>query len=159
MNKKKEQNKPDIFDRILSLSCFNFINPFYIKHKDVLLYIFWGGVATVLNITLFALFNLFFDELISNIISWVITVLFVYITNKTWVFKVEINSKKQLIVQIFNFFISRLGTLVIEELIIFVFITLLEFNNIVIKVIAQIVVIVTNYILSKLFVFRKQNKM
>ncbi|MBQ9355263.1 MAG: GtrA family protein [Clostridia bacterium] len=95
------------------------------------------------------------DALYSNIISWIFAVLFAYITNRIWVFESRANTFSKYIYEIFSFFSGRLLTLGIEELIIFVFVTLLGFNSMLIKTIAQIIVIISNYIISKVFVFKK----
>lgn len=94
-------------------------------------------------------------ELWANVIAWTVTVVFVYVTNKLWVFKVELHTGRELFLQIASFFAGRLGTLALEEAIIFIFITKLKLNTVVIKIVAQIVVIVTNYVISKVVVFRK----
>ena len=81
--------------------------------------------------------------------------LFAYITNRIWVFKSNVNTFTKHLYEILTFFSGRLLTLGIEELIIFVFITVLDFDSMVIKLIAKLVVIVSNYVISKIVVFRE----
>lgn len=100
--------------------------------------------------------SLSLNELVANVISWIVTVLFVYVTNKLWVFKVDVKTKKGAIFQILSFFTGRLGTLFLEEAIIFVFITKMDLNSTIVKIVAQIIVIVANYVISKLVVFRSE---
>ena len=78
----------DFFDKIMSLPVLNICEPFYRKHKEVLLYLFFGGVSFLLNIVLFALLNVKFgmNELVANVICWVACVLFQFFTNRIWVF-------------------------------------------------------------------------
>ena len=96
------------------------------------------------------------NELIANALAWVFAVLFSYITNKRWVFRVSTPTKTAALVQMFAFFSGRFFTLIIEETIIFVFITMLSYPSMWVKLAAQVVVVVLNYIISKLFVFKNQ---
>lgn len=160
MNEKtnNKEKKSDIFDRIMHLPVLNIFEPFYKKYKEGLMYLFFGGLAFFLNIFLFALFTdiMKINDLLANAISWVICVLFQYITNRTWVFDGHVEGSAALIKQISSFFGGRIFTLVVEEIIILVFITWLGFNRIAVKLVAQVVVIVLNYVISKLFVFKKK---
>lgn len=149
--------KEDIWDKIMHLPILNIFEPFYKKNKEMLMYLFFGGLTFVVSIVSYALFNVGFsiNELIANIISWVIAVTFAFFTNRIWVFNAPTNGMKEFITQMISFFGGRVVTLVIEEAILLVFITWLGFPSMVIKVIAQVIVIVLNYVISKLVVFRK----
>ena len=110
----------------------------------------------MLNLVLFVLFNsrLKINELVANVICWVICVLFQFFTNRTWVFQSQNNAEQSFFKQIFSFFGGRVFTLVVEELILFIFITLLMFNALTVKITAQVITIVLNYIISKFYVFK-----
>lgn len=151
-------NKKDIFDKIIDLPIFNVFKPFYTKHKETLLYLLFGGLSFILNMLLYILITSWFNihELIANIITWILVVAFCFITNKTWVFKNDTTTTTSIMRQIISFYTSRLITLGIEEIILFVFITKLQFSNLLIKIIAQIIVIILNYVFSKLIIFRKE---
>lgn len=153
MNEKK-----DIFDKIMSLPLLNYWMEPYKKYKEILLYLFFGGLTAVVSIGSYAYMDVVMgmNPLIANIISWILAVTFAYITNKIWVFQVEIHGTKELFQQIFSFYTGRLLTLGIEEAILLIFITKLGFNSIAVKVVAQVVVVVSNYIISKCFVFREK---
>ena len=153
--------KQDIFDRLMKLPLLRKAEPFYKKNKEILLYVFFGGFAVLLNIGLFQFFHevLNINELISNAISWVLCVLFQYWTNSTWVFDGKAENRKALLGQMVSFFGGRIFTLVVEELILAIFITWLGFNPLIIKTIAQIIIIILNYIISKKIVFKKRGKM
>lgn len=140
----------------MNLPLLRIFQPFYQKHKEVLLYLFFGGVAVLLNLVLFVLFNsrLKINELVANVICWVICVLFQFFTNRTWVFQSQNNAEQSFFKQIFSFFGGRVFTLVVEELILFIFITLLMFNALTVKITAQVITIVLNYIISKFYVFK-----
>lgn len=150
------EKRPDIFDRLMHLPGLRILEPFYKKYKEMLLYLFFGGIAVVLNIALFVFFNgiLGIGELIANVICWVICVLFQFFTNRTWVFDGHVDSAGAFWKQMASFFGGRIFTLVVEEIILGVFITWLGFNSMVVKAVAQVVVIVLNYVVSKLFVFK-----
>lgn len=150
------EKKKDIFDKIMSLPVLNYFNPFYTKHKELLLYLFFGGIAFFLNLGLFVFFNSYLQitELLANIICWIICVLFQFFTNRIWVFDSESNGKTGFWKQLFLFFSGRIFTLVVEEIILGVFITLFGFNILAVKITAQVIVIILNYIISKLFVFK-----
>ena len=141
-----DTRKPDIFDRLMHLPVLNIFEPFYKKHKEMLLYLFFGGLTFVISVITYAFFNvsLGMNELVANIF-----------TNRIWVFDGKTNGAKEFFVQMMNFFGGRVATLVVEEVILFVFITKLGFGSMVVKIAAQIIVIVLNYVISKLWVFRK----
>ena len=146
----------DIFDKIMEWPGFRIFQPFYKKYKEMLLYLFFGGLSFLVSIFTYASFNigLGMNELIANVLSWIITVTFAFLTNRTWVFQAPTNGVGEFTKQMFAFYSGRIITLVIEEVILLIFITWLGFNSILIKVIAQVVVIVLNYIISKLLIFK-----
>ncbi len=152
------RRKQDIFDRMMRLSVFQRWEPLYFKHKEILLYLFFGGLSFLVSIGTFSfcIYVLRMSELTGNVWSWVCAVLFAYITNRTWVFQNKAAGRRGIIREIYMFFSGRIFTLIVEELIIYVFITRLGFHAILIKTAAQIIVIVLNYIISKVLVFRKR---
>ena len=148
------EKQEDIFDRIMALPLLSKFAPFYKKHKSVLLYLLFGGLTTVVSIGTYALFLPVVSPLIANIISWVAAVTFAYVTNRTWVFA----SKEKglaIIQEAFAFYGGRVFTLGLEEVVLYVFITLLFFPPLTVKVFAQVIVLILNYVISKLFVFNK----
>ena len=142
------EEKKDIFDKLMHLPVLNIFEPFYKKHKEVLMYLFFGGLTFFLNIALYAWLDkgLGMNALIANVICWVVCVLFQYFTNRTWVFDGQVDSAAGFL---------KLFTLIVEEAILAVFITWLGFNSMAVKLVAQVVVIVLNYVISKLIVFKK----
>ena len=150
--------KKDIFDRIMELPVLNLFNSVYKKNKEIILYLFFGGLTFVIGVSTFGLFNIFFkiNEHISNVFSWIIAVTFAFFTNRLWVFDSKTKSFDKFITQMLYFYGGRIVTLVDEELILLIFITWIRFPSMIVKIIAQIIVIILNYIISKLFVFKKQ---
>ena len=126
--------------------------------KELVLYTIFGNMTFVISIGAYALFNIVFgiNELIANALAWGFAVFFSYVTNKKWVFKVSTPTKTAVLVQMFAFLSGRFFTLIIEELIIFIFITMLSYPSMWVKLTSQIIVVVLNYIISKLFVFRNR---
>lgn len=147
----------DIFDKIMKLPFFRIFEPFYKKHKEILLYLFFGGVTMVISIVSYAICNMIlgFNALAANVISWILSVLFAFYTNRIWVFRASTNLMKDLVIQMFSFCCGRIVTLIIEEFILFVFIIYLHCNSMKIKVVAQVIVVILNYIISKLWIFKK----
>ena len=148
----------DIFDRIMELPVLRIVNPFYKKNKEILLYLFFGGLTFLVSISSYALFNIRigWNALTANIASWILAVAFAYVTNRTWVFEPSTDRGSNLIKEITGFFGGRIATLVIEELILFIFITEFEMNSVLVKIVAQVVVIALNYVISKMIVFKPE---
>ena len=149
--------KEDIFDRLMHLPVLRIFEPFYKKHKEVLLYLLFGGLTTLVSIATFALFRkgLELNEHVSNVLSWILAVTFAYVTNRTWVFVDKAHTRAGVLREVVSFFGGRLATLLVEEAIIYVFITRLALPDMPVKIAAQVIVIILNYVISKLFVFRK----
>lgn len=149
----------DIFDKIMSFKILKRFQPIYEKHKEVLLYLFFGGLTVCVSIFSYFLFSevMKIHELIANIASWILAVLFAYFTNSIWVFQSRPSTRKDFLKQISGFMGGRIITLLIEEIILFVFVTLLLYPGLLIKTLAQVLVIILNYIISKVFVFGKRD--
>lgn len=130
----------------------------YRKYKEAIDYLFWGGVAFVLSMALFYVFANVMDiyEQIANILSWIICVIFTYFTNRTFVFQSKVKGIRNIFNEFKDFVTARLLTLVMENVILFVMIDLLTINNMISKLTGQFVVIVSNYFLSKLWIFKKE---
>lgn len=142
------------------------IKQLYLKYKEIINYLVFGVLTTVVSLMVkyFLLFTILdvtnaLELQIAVIISWVAACLFAYITNRIWVFE---SKEKQRIKEIAKFFVARITTLLLEMLIMFVFVTALGMNNdvwvIVWTIVSQIVVIIGNYIFSKLLVFKVKKK-
>ena len=143
---KKEK---DIFDRIMELPVLRIFNPFYKKNKEILLYLFFGGLTFLVSVISYAFFNIQigWNALVANIGSWILAVAFAYITNRIWVFDSNASTAADFIKEITSFIGGRVVTLVIEELILFIFITNLGMNSMLVKIVAQVIVIVLNYVI------------
>ena len=129
----------------------------YTRYREQILYLVFGGVTTLISIITYAVFTELADIniLIANILSWIISVAVAYATNKSVVFRSDKKGVAQVLTEALSFYAGRLLTLLIEEAILFVFIDLAKLPNMPVKIIAQIIIIVLNYIISKVFIFKK----
>lgn len=144
---------------MMELPGLRVFEPLYRRYKEVLLYLFFGVLTTAISIGSFWLFcRAGFDALIANVFSWVLAVSFAYITNSIWVFDARPSGVREFVTQMAGFFGGRLATLGMEEAVLFVGIRLLGANAMAVKVIAQILVLVGNYLISKLLIFRKKEE-
>ncbi len=153
------KERQDIFDKIMALPVFRIFEKPYKKYKDVLLYLFFGVLTTLINLAVFWLMGtkLSLNIHLSNGVAWTVAVIFAYVTNRTWVFKEHADGKTGIIKEMLGFGAGRLFTLGVEELMLIVFVDLLRFNKNIIKLIAQVAVVILNYVVSKLFVFNKDS--
>lgn len=140
----------------------NKIKELLIKYEEVIRYLIIGVLTTVVSLTTY--YILTFTVLdpkvsvqlqITNIISWIVSVTFAYFTNRKYVFKLK---EKKNIKEASKFYLSRLSTLLLDMLLMQIFVIRLKFNDKIIKLIVQFVVIVLNYILSKFLVFKSKVK-
>ena len=131
------------------------------KYKQFLLYALFGGLTFVVSVVSYGFFCtlLTFNELISNLLSWILAVSFAFFTNRIWVFQSPTNTCREFFQQLLKFFSGRLATLGVEEIILLLFVTIMHLPNMLVKIAAQIIVIILNYILSKKVIFtsKKEN--
>ncbi|MDD3392860.1 MAG: YfhO family protein [Bacilli bacterium] len=140
------------FEKII----INFLYNIYAKYEEIFNYLIVGVLTTIISISLYYLFARFFniDYYISTVMAWIISVLFAYITSKIFVFKKS--KTKNLLKEGYSFYKYRLLSLVMEIVIMFILIELFLIDDMVAKIIVQIMVIIINYVFSKIFVFNKE---
>ena len=128
------------------------------KYWDILSYLFFGVLTTVVNYLVYLpCYNLLhFSASVSNVIAWVVAVAFAYLTNKPFVFKSQDWSWKTVAPELAKFVGCRIGSGFVETAIIFTMVDLLQFNGNVWKLITSVLVVILNYVGSKLLVFRKK---
>lgn len=127
----------------------------YKRYAEIINYLIVGGLTTLVSIAFYALFTKLFhvNYMISNVISWIVSVTFAYVTNKVFVFKSKCDTQEAVLVEIYQFFKYRLFSLLIDILLMYVCVELINIDDMIAKVIVQIIVIILNYVFSKLFVF------
>lgn len=130
------------------------------KYKDLIPYAVFGVLSTILNIVSYWILAhpVHMPVMASTIVAWIITVLFVYVTNRKWVFHSEADSAKAVVTEIISFFACRVGTELIDLFCMWLFVDMLHMNDMVIKVIANVIVIIVNYLASKFVIFRHKEK-
>ncbi len=128
-------------------------------NRETITYLISGVLTTLVNYVTYVLSTKVFDidKYISNIIAWILAVLFAYVVNDIWVFKSKRNGLISEIIKIIKFFAARVFSLLVEVLGLYVFTTLMNFNDLIVKAMLAVIVIIINYIFSKLFVFNKKN--
>ena len=127
------------------------------KYYDILVYLVFGVMTTAVNyIVYLPCYNLLgLSATVSNVIAWVVAVAFAYLTNKPFVFRSHDWSAKTVVPELTKFLGCRLGSGLLETAIIFLFVDLLHFDGNILKLITSVLVVVLNYIGSKLLVFKK----
>jgi Predicted membrane protein len=125
--------------------------------REFIAYTIAGVLTTLVNyISFHIICNIMgVEDLIANAIAWVIAVAFAYVINAKLVFLQEKETVKGEAIKITKFFGARILTFFVEELGILVFVEICGYNNLVVKAILAVVVIILNYVLSKLYVFTK----
>ena len=136
------------------------IKELYKKYKEIINYLIFGVLTTVVSLIVYyvAVYTFLNPEnavqlQIANILSWIAGVTFAYFTNRKYVF----NSKEQnRLKEAGKFVMARVVTLLMDMVIMWLGVTLLCFNDKIMKLISQVVIIISNYVFSKLFVFKKK---
>ncbi len=121
--------------------------------RELILYVVFGAFTFFVNLISYFFFAdvLGTNYLVSNAIAWFLSVLFAYITNRIWVFE---SKSPNILKEMSLFFGGRIFSGVVDMLLMYTFIDLLVFDSSVAKIIGQIIVIILNYIFSKLIVFK-----
>ena len=123
------------------------------KYKQPVLYIVFGIATTLVNfLAYFLLSKLSFGTAISTALAWFLSVIFAFFTNRKYVFNA---SKNGFLKQLMGFFSMRIATGILDVFIMILFVDILEFNDLLIKLLSNILVIILNYIFSKFLVFKK----
>lgn len=135
------------------------IRAFVDKYYDIVTYLFFGGLTTLVNFCVyFPLFNwVKLSATVSNIIAWVVAVVFAFLTNKPFVFRSHDWSQKTVIPELTKFIGCRIGSGLLETAVMWLFVDVMIFDGNWMKVIVSIFVVVLNYISSKVFVFKRKD--
>lgn len=127
-----------------------------VMNKETFAYLVAGVLTTILNYLSYVLFCnvLGIENLIANSIAWILAVVFAYVINDRWVFQVEIGQPQ--LQKFIKFVGARVVTFLLEQGGMYLFINQLGFHNLVVKALLAIIIIILNYIFSKLFIFREK---
>lgn len=130
------------------------------KYREIVVYIIFGGLTTLVNFVGYIVLTriMGMEAGIANVVAIIISILFAYVTNKIWVFESKTTKIKEVLKEMFSFFGCRAFTSLLDiglfDLLVYVF----HISDIWVKIFNQIIVIVLNYVLSKVIVFRKEKK-
>lgn len=129
------------------------------KYKDLIPYFVFGLLTTLVNIISYWVFAHPFHlpVMVSTIVAWVLSVFFAYVTNRKWVFHSDATGARDITREIASFFACRITTGIIDWGMMFGFVEIIGLNDLVIKIIANIVVVVLNYVASKFLIFKQKN--
>ncbi len=129
---------------------------FFRSNKVIVAYLFLGICTTFINIGIYYVCTHFlnFSMTTGTGIAWAIAVLFSYFSNKRYVFHSQTKEKGTVLLQIFSFFVMRLGTGIFDWLFMFVFVELLCFHDMICKTLSNLIVIVLNFAASKFVIFK-----
>lgn len=128
------------------------------RYRDVIPYAFFGVCTTLVNMGVYWLcaHPAQLPVVPGTVIAWFLSVLFAYLTNRKWVFHSTAVTRREIRREIVSFYSCRIATGVVDWVCMFVCVDLLHMNDMVIKIAANIVVIVLNYFASKTVVFQKK---
>lgn len=136
------------------------IKELYLKYKEVINYLIFGVLTTVVSLAVYyiSVYTFLNPEnaiqlQIANILSWIAGVAFAYFTNRKFVFESKENNKLK---EAGKFVLARVITLVMDMIIMGLGVSVLHLNDKIIKLISQVVIVVSNYIFSKVFVFKNK---
>lgn len=136
------------------------IKELFYKYKEIINYLIFGILTTVVSLLVYyiSVFTFLnpenaFQLQIANIISWIAGVIFAYFTNRKFVFE---SKEKNKIKEASKFVSARVITLILDMGIMYFGVTVFGFNDKIVKLFSQIIIIVSNYVFSKLFVFRER---
>lgn len=126
------------------------------KYQDVLLYLVFGVLTTLVNLVTFYVLITFtgLNVQIANVIAWIASVLFAYLTNRTWVFHSTAHTPQEISKEAFAFTSARFTTLLVDMAIVWFGVQLLQQDPFIWKIIDNVIVVILNYILSKVMVFK-----
>jgi len=135
----------------------NRIRDLFLRYKEVILYLFFGGCTTVINIVTYAgLYEvLHVANVPSTIAAWVVSVLFAFYTNRRFVFESRQTEAAARWREFISFFGCRVLTGVLDVVIMALAVDVMGWNGLLWKIISNVLVIILNYVASKFFIFKK----
>lgn len=128
------------------------------SYKHIILYLIFGVGTTLVNVAVYSLcaHGLELSTTASTCIAWVLSVLFAYLTNRIWVFESRARTARALLREAWSFFACRLATGVLDLAIMYLCVDVLGFHDVAVKLLSNVLVVILNYVASKLFVFTKK---
>ena len=127
------------------------------KHRETVSYVFWGAMTTAVNYAVYLLlrqFQVYYAY--ANVAAWAAGVLFAYFVNKIFVFQSRDWNWRVALRELWQMVASRLFSLGLEMAIMWFFVDTMHFNHLIVKLAANVVVVIVNYVLSKFIIFKKK---
>lgn len=130
----------------------------FFTSREMILYLIFGVLTTLINIVVFdRCYNgLFWPWQAANSLAWILAVLFAFLTNKLFVFESKSFAAKIFWMEFFSFFAARLLSLGVDMLCMWLLLDLAHWNGLLAKIADNVIVVIINYVLSKLVIFRKK---
>ncbi len=124
--------------------------------KQILAYLFWGVVTTIVGFGVYYVFVSIFSTyyLAANVISWLSAVLVAFVSNKVFVFKKHEYSSNKLAREFLTFVCTRISTGILDMLLLFLLVSFLGINELISKIVVSVMVVILNYVFGKWVVFR-----
>lgn len=131
----------------------------FIKKREIIFYLFFGVMTTIINFLSLWVFNvaLGVNEIGANTLAWIVAVTFAFITNKYFVFGSKSRNLLLILKEAISFYSGRFLTLILDNLFILVFVSVMNYNLFLIKCITEFVIIILNYVFGKI-IFSKRSK-
>ena len=128
------------------------------QYRHELLYLIFGALTTLVNFVVYlgATRLAGMGTTAANALAWLMAVLFAYLTNRTWVFESQATGAREIGAELLRFMAGRVATGLMDIAIMYVSVDLLGANDVVMKILSNVLVIILNYVISKLMVFRKK---
>ena len=127
------------------------------KYKSIISYGIFGVLTTLVNIVIYNLcyYQIGIGNTVSNVIAWILAVAFAYFTNKVWVFESKSWAWEVLKREVSTFVSCRLATGIMDIVIMFICVDIIGWYAMLMKLVSNVLVIILNYIFSKLIIFKK----
>ena len=128
------------------------------QYRHELLYLIFGALTTLVNFVVYlgATRLVGMVTTAANALAWLLAVLFAYLTNRKWVFESQASGAREIGAELLRFMAGRVATGLMDIAIMYVSVDLLGANDVVMKILSNVLVIILNYVISKLMVFRKK---
>ncbi len=138
------------------------ISQLFFKYKEIILYVFFGGLTTAVNWVSYLLLVSIMGGaestsavMTATIVSQILSILFAYFTNRKWVFESKVRGAKPIAVEMTKFFGCRGASIVLDIIVMFVGVSVLHLNDAVMKLLSNVLIVIVNYLFSKVFIFTK----
>ncbi len=134
------------------------IRKYWKKYREVIMYLVFGVLTTAVNILSYGLVTRLFhqNEYVANVIAWILSVAFAFITNKVFVFESKEKTRQVIIKESFSFFGWRIVSLICDMSLMYLMLSILKWNDMISKILSNVIVVILNYVFSKLFVFNQK---